>query len=170
MPTYIEIILLGYIFSLILTREFLLCAHGWAGQTQLYYWRRISQSEIRNSAAGKNWNRKARAGKNSFPPTPFLFARPSDWILKFGIRIFVKKCSNFVQKTPPRITFRKIKVGCLGAKGLGMVFFRYFEGIFEIARQRPLGNAEVRTNLFEKIPSAYGGFLLSVFFGLVGFF
>jgi len=55
----------------------------------------------RNSAAAeKNWNRKARAGKNSFPPTPFLFARPSDWILKFGIRIFVKKCSNFVQKTP----------------------------------------------------------------------
>jgi len=64
--------------------------------------RRISQSEIRNSAAAeKNWNRKARAGKNSFPPTPFLFARPSDWILKFGIRIFVKKCSNINQKTPP---------------------------------------------------------------------
>jgi len=32
----------------------------------------------RNSAAAeKNWNREARAGKNSFPPTPFLFARPS---------------------------------------------------------------------------------------------
>ncbi len=102
MQTYIEIILLGYIFSLILTREFLLCAHGRAGQTQLLYWWRISQSEIRNSAAAeKNWNRKARAGKNSFPPTPFLFARPSDWILKFEIQIFVKKCSNFVQKTPP---------------------------------------------------------------------
>jgi hypothetical protein len=27
----------------------------------------------------------------------------------------LKECSNFVQKTPPRITFRKIKVGCLGA-------------------------------------------------------
>jgi hypothetical protein len=61
----------------------------------------ISQSEIRNSAAGKNWNRKARAGKNSFPSTPFLFARLIDWILKLGIRIFVKECSNFVQKTPP---------------------------------------------------------------------
>jgi len=102
MPTYIEIILLEYIFSLILTREFLLCAHGWAGQTQLCFWRRISQSEIRNSAAAeKNWNRKARADKNSFPPTPFLFARPSDWILKFGIRIFLKKSSNINQKTPP---------------------------------------------------------------------
>ena len=60
MPTYIEIILLEYIFSLILTREFLLCAHGWAGQTQLCFWRRISQSEIRNSAAAKkSWNREA---------------------------------------------------------------------------------------------------------------
>jgi len=106
MRTYIEIILLEYIFSLIFTREFLLCAHGRAGQTQLSDWRRISQSEIRNSAAAeKNWNRKARAGKNSFPPTPFLFARPSDWILKFGIRIFVKKSSNINQKTPPIITF-----------------------------------------------------------------
>jgi hypothetical protein len=54
-----------------------------------------------SAAAEKNWNRKARAGKNSFPPTPFLFARPSDWILKFGIRIFVKKSSNINQKTPP---------------------------------------------------------------------
>ena len=102
MQTYIEIILLGYIFSLIFTREFLLYAHGRVGQTQLPYWRRISQSEIRNSAAAeKNWNRKARAGKNSFPPTPFLFARPSDWIFKFGIRILLKKCSNINQKTPP---------------------------------------------------------------------
>ena len=32
----------------------LLCAHGWAGQTQLpFSWRRISQSEIRNSATDK---------------------------------------------------------------------------------------------------------------------
>ena len=38
---------------------------------QIYKWR-ISQSEIRNSAAEKNWKRKARAGKNSFPdPLPF---------------------------------------------------------------------------------------------------
>ena len=29
---------------------------------------------------------KARAGKNSFPPTPFLFARPSDWISEFKIK------------------------------------------------------------------------------------
>jgi hypothetical protein len=34
-----------------------------------------------------NWHeirrrRKARAGKNSFPPTPFLFARPSVLVLR----------------------------------------------------------------------------------------
>jgi len=44
---------------------------------------------------------KARAGKNSFPPTPFFFARPSDWISEFAVRIFVKKSSDFVQKVPP---------------------------------------------------------------------
>jgi len=47
-----------------------------------------------------------------------------------------------------------------------MVFFRYFEGIFEIARQRAVGNAEVRTNLFEKIPTLFGIFLQSDNFGL----
>ena len=121
-------------------------AYGREGQGQyLLFWRRISQSEIRNSAAAeKNWNRKARAGKNSFPPTPFLFARPSDWILKFGIRIFVKKSSNINQKTPPIFTFCEIVRNSLGAKRLGMVFFRYFEGIFEIQKQSAVGNAEVR--------------------------
>jgi len=31
----------------------------------------------RKIAAAKKETAKARAGKNSFPPTPFLFARPS---------------------------------------------------------------------------------------------
>ncbi|MFA6928198.1 MAG: hypothetical protein WC258_03015 [Patescibacteria group bacterium] len=85
--------------------------------------------------------------------------------------VLLKKCSNFVQKTPPRITFRKIRVGSLGAKRLGMVFFRNFEGIFEIQNQSAVGNAEVRraklwqneilqTNLF----SFAFGERLSVFF------
>jgi len=73
--------------------------------------------------------------------------------------IFLKKCSNFVQKTPPIFTFCEIVRNSLGAKRLGMVFFRYFEGIFEIQNQSAVGNAEVpvrkhrenevfRTNLF----------------------
>jgi hypothetical protein len=85
----------------------LLCAHGWAGQTQLPYWRRISQSEIRKIAAAKKEAAKARAGKNSFPPTPFLFARPSGKVLikiqspdfrqkKFGFRP-----TNTTDKNPP---------------------------------------------------------------------
>ena len=49
-----------------------------------------------------------------------------------------------IPPSPPRITFRKIKVGSLGAKRLGMVFFRNFEGIFEIQNQSAVGNAEGR--------------------------
>ena len=83
MQTYIEIILLGYIFYLIFTREYcLLCVHGWAGQTQLSYWRRISQSEIRNSAAAeKNWNRKTRpteSGASEQPNAP-QFSKCLEW-------------------------------------------------------------------------------------------
>jgi len=58
--------------------------------------------------------------------------------------VLLKKCSNINQKTPPIFTFCEIVRNSLGAKRLGMVFFRNFEGIFEIARQRAVGNAEVR--------------------------
>ncbi len=58
--------------------------------------------------------------------------------------VLLKKCSNFVQKTPPSFTFSEIERCCLGAKRLGMVFFRNFEGIFEIQKQSAVGNAEVR--------------------------
>ena len=79
-----------------------MCAHGRAGQTQPPYWRCISQSEIRKIAAAKKEAAKVRAGKNSFPPTPFLFARPS---IQFGarsahqfrskkVRIWSNKCTS----------------------------------------------------------------------------
>src|SRR3989344_9473913 len=69
------------------------------------YWRRISQSEIRNSAAEKRGRAKILRQRriclwHDFPPTPFLFARPSDWISEFAVRIFVKKSSDFNQKAP----------------------------------------------------------------------
>jgi len=38
--------------------------------------------------------------------------------------VFLKKCSNINQETPPRITFRKIKVGNLGALRRGY-FLRF---------------------------------------------
>jgi len=56
----------------------------------------------------------------------------------------LKKSSNFNQKTPPIFTFCEIARNCLGAKRLGMVFFRYLKGIFEIQNQSAVGNAEVR--------------------------
>ncbi|MFA5838969.1 MAG: hypothetical protein WC849_03475 [Candidatus Paceibacterota bacterium] len=40
------------------------------------------------------------------------------------VGVLLKKCSNFVQKTLPRITFRKIKVGSLGALRLGLLFLK----------------------------------------------
>jgi hypothetical protein len=59
---------------------------------------RKAKYEIRRRR--KNRNRKARAGKNSFPPTPFLFARPS---VQFGARsapsVSLKKGSDFVKQT-----------------------------------------------------------------------
>src|SRR3990167_2911551 len=68
---------------------------------------------------------------------------------------------------PPILNFCEIVKISLGAKRIGMVFFRNLKGIFEIQNQSAVGNAEVRTNLFEKIPNPFGIFLLSVFFGLV---
>jgi len=49
----------------------LLCAHGWAGQTQLPYWWRISQSEIRNSVAAES-----EGGQKFLPPNPLPFCPP----------------------------------------------------------------------------------------------
>ena len=85
--------------------------------------------------------------------------------------VLLKKSSNINQKTPPIFTFCEIVRNSLGAKRLGMVFFRNLKGIFEIQNQRAVGNAEVRrvklwqneilqTNLFS---FAYGE-RLSVFF------
>jgi hypothetical protein len=67
---------------------------GWVGQGQHLLWWRILQSKIRNLAVAE----------------------------KIGIRIFVKKCSNFVQKTPPILTFCEIVRNSLGAKRLGSIF------------------------------------------------
>ncbi|PJE73661.1 MAG: hypothetical protein COV02_01470 [Candidatus Terrybacteria bacterium CG10_big_fil_rev_8_21_14_0_10_41_10] len=62
----------------------------------LYFsWWHISQSEIRKIAAAKKEAKKARAGKNSFPPTPFLFARPSGNLSKVVVGIFLEMSSNF---------------------------------------------------------------------------
>ena len=50
----------------------LLCAHGRVRQAQhLFSWRRISQSEIRNSAAAES-----EGGQKFLPPNPLPFCPP----------------------------------------------------------------------------------------------
>lgn len=61
--------------------------------------------------------KKAEAGQFH---SPRKIVCPAESKLVF--RVLLKKCSNFVQKTPPRITFRKIKAGSLGALRRGNIF------------------------------------------------
>ena len=82
----------------------MLCAHGWAGQTQfIFSWRRISQSEIRNSAAAK-----ARAGREFLPPNPLPFCPPerSVWRAKRAVS-FVQKRFGFRQTNAPVLNFQE---------------------------------------------------------------
>ena len=102
------------------------------------------KSKIVNKPAEKIAGGKARAGKNSFPPTPFLFARPSDWISEFAVRIFVKKSSDFNQKVPPIFRIRILGDYCLAPPKAGLGFGKDFEGIFEVAKQFLPAQTEVR--------------------------
>ncbi len=83
--------------------EKLLCAHGWVGQTQLHFWRRILQSKIRNSAAAES-----EGGQKFLPPTPFLFARPSVSVLRAKraiIRSFAQKMFELRPKNTANFHF-----------------------------------------------------------------
>ncbi|MBI2462703.1 MAG: hypothetical protein HYV65_00430 [Candidatus Spechtbacteria bacterium] len=60
-----------------------------------------------------------------------------------GASVIRQNPADFVRN--PIFTFCEIVRNSLGAKRLCMVFFRNFKGIFEIARQRAVGNAEVRS-------------------------
>jgi len=61
---------------------------GWdKGNTS---WQRISQSEIRKIAAAKKEATKARAGKNSFPPTPLPFCPPKRNFIRNRRRDFLE--------------------------------------------------------------------------------
>jgi len=123
MRTYIEIISLEYIFSLIFTREFLLCAHGWVGQTQIPSWRRISQSEIRNLAAAKkswNWNfaKTKRGASGGFLPRPLLLRlrypnlktnEPKFWQILSPKNSFAKTSSALFRHLPEYLEGRTPK-------------------------------------------------------------
>jgi len=69
--------------------------------------RRISQSEIRKTAAAKKETAKERAGKNSFPSTPLPFCPPERSVFVLPpagrqlVGILFKMSSDFFQQTPP---------------------------------------------------------------------
>lgn len=65
----------------------------------------------RASVAGAKFGGgKARAGKNSFPPTPFLFARPSE--------NYQNSASGFSRKKVRILSKRDSQVGRDGCKDL----------------------------------------------------
>jgi len=82
----------------------LLCAHGRARQTQhLFSWRRISQSEIRNSAAAES-----EGGQKFLPPNPLPFCPPerSVWRAKRAVSS-VQKRFGFRQTNAPVLNFQE---------------------------------------------------------------
>ena len=151
------------------------CARVGGANTTPFLAAHFAKRNTKN-CGGEKRSGESEGGQKFLPPNPLPFCPPERSVLvlpreaRQSVGILFKKSSNINQKRPPNCTFSEIERCCLGAKRLGMVFFRNFEGIFEIQKQRAVGNAEVRTNLFEKIPNPFGIFLLSVFFGLVGVF
>src|SRR3989339_1365985 len=88
----------SFVFGKLKGSSCLLCAHGWVGQAQhLFSWRRISQSEIRNSAAEKSES-ESEGGQKFLPPNPLPFCPPerSVWRAKRAIssvqKMFERSC------------------------------------------------------------------------------
>ena len=71
-------------------------AHGRAGARTTPFLAALFAKQKTKFGGGK-----ARAGKNSFLPTPFLFARPSESFSEISVGIFSEKSSDFVQETQP---------------------------------------------------------------------
>ena len=80
---------------------------------------------------------------------------PAGRQLKFKVRIFVKKSSDFNQKAPPIFKIRILGDCCLALASLGLGIYHDFIRIFEIQKQFLPAQTEVRTNLFLS-PSAKG--------------
>jgi len=79
----------------------MLCAHGWAEQTQLPCWRHISQNEIRKIAAAKKEAAKARARRAFIFPTPLRHALART-ALFFGV---IGGCANFIGAPPSNFCY-----------------------------------------------------------------
>ena len=123
-------------------RKIVVCARVGGANTTPLLAAHFAKQNTKFGGGGK----RGRAKIPSSQPPSFLPAR-AFWFCARSAQSFgvlLKKCSNFVQKTPPSYTFSEIERCCLGASRLGIVFFRNFEGIFEIQNQSAVGNAEVR--------------------------
>jgi len=73
--------------------SYLLPAYGREGQGQhLFSWRRISQSEIRNSAAAEKSESESEGGQKFLPPNPLPFCPPERSVWR------AKRAVSFVQK------------------------------------------------------------------------
>ncbi|MDD5481962.1 MAG: hypothetical protein PHR64_03435 [Candidatus Shapirobacteria bacterium] len=154
-------------------RKNVVCARVGGANTTSNMAAHFAKQNTKFGSSGK----RGRAKIPSPQPPSFLPARAFRFCARsaqsFGV--LLKKYSNFVQKTPPSFTFSEIERCCLGAKRLGMVFFRNFEGIFEIQNQSAVGNAEVRraklwqneilqTNLFSFVRQRADEMLSAFFF------
>ena len=109
MQTYIEIILLGYIFSLIFTREFLLCAHGWAGaNTTSFFLAAHFAKRNTKFGGGKKLESESEGGQKFLPPNPLPFCPPehSVWRAKRAISS-VQKRFGFRQTNAPQSNFQE---------------------------------------------------------------
>jgi uncharacterized protein YunC (DUF1805 family) len=84
------------------------------GQTQLSYWRRVSQSEIRNSAATEKSESESEGGQKFLPPNPLPFCPPKRSVLvlpsvaRQSVVILFKMSSDFFQQTPPKFISSEI--------------------------------------------------------------
>ena len=125
-----------------LFREFLDVVREWAG--------RVKRDCIGGAFCKAKYEirrrRKARAGKNSFPPTPFLFARPSVQVLRAKraiIQSFRKKMFGLRPKNTANFHFER----------QGFSFGGVFWTMFELSLNK-IQNNDVR---FRPPPLRFGG-------------
>ena len=110
-------------------------------QNKKFNWRRISQSEIRNSAAAEKSESESEGGQKFLPPNPLPFCPPerSVFVLpsfaRQSVGILFKMSSDFFQQTPPKFIYGVICLARGFAPRFGGQFGKIIPRIFEINRQ-----------------------------------
>ena len=146
MQTYIVIILLGYIISLIFTREFIVvCAREGGANTTSFLAAHFAKRNTKFGGGGKRGRAKIPSPQppSFLPARAFSLAREA-WQSEIAVRIFVKKSSDFNQKAPPIFRIRILGDCRLAPPEAGLGFGKDFEGIFEIQKQFLPAQTEVR--------------------------